>query len=144
MIKQQIQDQMKEAMRSHDKVKLETLRYVLSQIKYREIEKRDTLTDEEEIEVLTREVKKRRDAIELFRKSGREVLVVEEEVKLTVITALLPAQMSAEEIQKIVTAAVAKVGKNNMGLVMKEIMSQVKGKADGKLVSGLVKRSLSN
>ncbi len=142
MLKNQIMDQMKTAMRSRDAVALETLRYVLSQIKYGEIDKHRELTEEETLGVLSNEVKKRKDAIKLFKDSGRDQLVSEEEVKLKVITSLLPEQMSAAEIEKLVDAAVAKVGKGNIGAVMKELMPQVRGRADGSLVNEIVKQKI--
>jgi uncharacterized protein len=144
MIKQQITDQIKDAMRSHDAVKLETLRFILSQIKYVEIDKHQELNDEAIIGVISNEVKKRRDAIKLFKDSGRDQLVSEEEEKLVTIMQFLPEQMSREEVEKLVDEAIAKVGTSNMGLVMKELMPQVKGKADGSMVSEVVKSKLQS
>lgn len=143
MIMQQIQDQIKDAMRAKDSVKLETLRYILSGIKYVQIEKQRDLTDEEILDVLAKEVKKRKDAIELFRSSGRDGLVLEEETKLSFIMGFLPAQLPREDVEKIVDAVIAKIGKENMGMVIKEVMVQVKGKADGKMVSQLVRERLA-
>jgi len=142
MIRDKITQQVKDAMRAKDAVKLETLRFVLSGIKYVEIEKQRELTDAEIIDVLGKEVKKRKEAIELFRSSGRTELVSEEEGKLVFIISLLPEQMSREEVEAAVDAAIAKVGKDNMGLIMKELMPTVKGKADGKLVSDIVKERM--
>lgn len=133
---------MKDAMRARDKMTLETLRYALSQIKYVEIEKRRELTEDEILGILGNEVKKRREAIKLFKDSGRDQLVTEEEEKLKVITSLLPAQMDREEIEKLVDEAIAKVGKGNLGAVMRELMPKVKGKADGSLVSEIVKKKI--
>jgi uncharacterized protein len=144
MIKQHITDQIKDAMRSHDARKLETLRFLLSQIKYVEIDKREELSDEAIIGVIANEVKKRKDAIKLFKDSGRDELVREEEEKLVTIMQFLPEQMSREEVEKLVDAAIAKVGTGNMGLVMKELMPQVKGKADGSMVSEVVKAKLQS
>ena len=138
-----IQNQIKDAMRAKDSVQLETLRYVLSTIKYVQIEKQRELTDEEIIEVLGKEVKKRKEAIDLFRKSGRDVLVTEEEQKLVFISRLLPEQLSQDEVTKVVGEVVASVGKENMGMVMKEVMARVKGKADGKMVSDIVRAQLA-
>lgn len=142
MLKDQITEQIKTAMRERNTLSLETLRFVLSQIKYAEIEKRRELTEDEIIGVLSGEVKKRRDAIKLFADSGREQLVTEEEAKLKVITSLLPEQMTAQEIETLVDAAVAKVGKGNLGAVMKELMPQVRGRADGAIVSAIVKQKI--
>jgi uncharacterized protein len=143
MIMQQIQDQIKDAMRAKDSVQLETLRYILSGIKYVQIEKQRDLTDDEILDVLAKEVKKRKDAIELFQKSGRDGLVQEEETKLQYIKALLPAQLPREVVEKIVDEVIARSGKENMGVVIKEVMAQVKGKADGRMVSDLVREKLA-
>lgn len=144
MIMQTIRDQIKDAMRAKDAVKLDTLRYVLSTLKYVEIEKQRELTDEEAIDALSREVKKRKDAIELFRNSGRSELVTEEEAKLAVIMTLLPAQMTSDEVSVIVDDVIATTGKENMGMVMKEVMARVKGKTDGKMVSDIVKSKMAS
>lgn len=143
MIKQTIVDQIKDAMRAHRQMELGTLRYILSQIKYKEIDKKRELHEDEVIDVLSSEVKKRRDAIKLFKDSGRDELVTEEEKKLVVITSLLPAQMSEEEVASLVELAIQKVGRENMGLVIKEVIPQVKGRADGSMVSRLVKEKMS-
>lgn len=143
MIKQTITSQMKDAMRARDAVKLETLRYVLSQIKYSEIDKKRDLTDDEIIGVLANEVKKRKEAIKLFADSGRDQLVSEEEVKLGTITSLLPEQLSQEEVERIVDEAILKVGKANMGMIMKEVSPQTRGRADGSMVSAIVKERMS-
>lgn len=143
MIMQTIQSQMKDAMRAKDAMKLDTLRYALSQIKYVQIEKQRDLDDDEIIDVLSKEVKKRREAIDLFGKSGREGLVIEENAKLAVLLQLLPAELPAEDIEKVVDEVVSRLGKENMGMVMKEVMAQVKGKADGKMVSDIVRQKLA-
>ncbi len=143
-IQQTIQSQLKDAMRARDAVKLETLRYVLSELKYSQIEKQHELSDEEAIEVLSREVKKRKDAIELFHNSGREELVTEEKAKLEFITTLLPEQLSEEAIATVVDEVIASVGKENMGMVMKEVMAKLKGKADGCSVSQIVQTKMKS
>lgn len=144
MIKQTIQAQLKEAMRAKNSLKLDTLRFILSELKYKEIDVQHELSDEEILEVMSREVKKRRDAIELFKNSGRDVLVKEEEVKLAIILEFLPVQMVPEQIEEVVDRAISKLGKENMGAIMREIMPEVKGKADGKLVSQIVQKKLSS
>jgi uncharacterized protein YqeY len=142
MIKQTIMSEMKDAMRAHDSVKLETLRYILSQIKYSEIDKKRELTDDENIAVLANEVKKRKEAISLFASSGRDQLVTEEQQKLETITSLLPAQLTRDEIEVIIDEAISRVGKANMGAVMKEVTPQTRGRADGSLVSEIVKAKI--
>lgn len=137
-----IQNQLKDAMRAKDAVKLETLRYVLSELKYSQIAKQHELSDEEATDVLSKEVKKRKDAVELFRNSGRLELVEQEEAKLVHITALLPEQLSEEVVAAIVDEVIAAEGKSNMGAVMKGVMARVKGKADGRMISTLVQTKL--
>lgn len=137
-----IQNQLKDAMRAKDAVKLETLRYVLSELKYSQIAKQHELSDEEATDVLSKEVKKRKDAVELFRNSGRLELVEQEEAKLIHITALLPEQLSEEVVAAIVDEVIAAEGKSNMGAVMKGVMARVKGKADGRMISTLVQTKL--
>ncbi len=137
-----IQNQLKDAMRAKDAVKLETLRYVLSELKYSQIAKQHELSDEEATDVLSKEVKKRKDAVELFRNSGRLELVEQEEAKLVHITALLPEQLSEEVVAAIVDEVIATEGKSNMGAVMKGVMARVKGKADGRMISTLVQAKL--
>lgn len=143
MIKAAIQEQLKTAMRTKNTLALDALRYSLSEIKYVEIDKKRELTDEEIIDVLVREVKKREDAIKLFKDSGRMQLVEEEEEKLSTIRALLPEQLSKEEVEKLVDEAISQAKSPNMGEVMRVLMPKVKGRADGKLVSALVKDKLS-
>lgn len=143
MLMQTIREQIKDAMREKATVKLDTLRYILSTLKYVEIEKQRELTDEEIIETVGKEVKKRRDAIELFKSSGRTTLVIEEEEKLAIIMTLLPAQMSEAEVSAVVDEVIAHVGTANMGLLMKEVLSKVKGKADGRTVSDIVKKKVT-
>ncbi len=141
-IQKTIQDQLKDAMRARDAVKLETLRYILSELKYSQIEKQRELTDEESIEVLAREVKKRRDAIDLFKNSGRDQLVAEETTKLAFITVLLPEQLSSAELEAVIDEVIQTIGKGNMGAIIKEVMARVKGKAEGKVVSSIVQEKL--
>lgn len=144
MIKAQIQSQLKDAMKARDSVKLETLRFLLSELKYAEIALQHELTEEEELQVLAKEVKKRTDAVELFKNSGRDQLVIEEEAKLVIIRTFLPAQLSSQEIEVIVDQVMAEVSDHSFGALMKEVISRTKGKADGKEISTLVKAKLGN
>lgn len=141
MLRENIQEQMKQAMRDRDQVRLEAIRFLWSEIKNVEIDAKHELSDEEILEVAGREVKKRRDVIDQMKSGGREELVGEEEAKLKVIMEFMPEQMSREEIEKIVGEVVSG-GAADFGAVMKEVMPRVKGKADGKLVSEVVKTKL--
>jgi uncharacterized protein YqeY len=142
MLRQRITDQLKEAMKAKDKTRLEALRYLLSLVKNKEIDKKGELTDEEIVTVAQSEIKKRKEAIELFRKGGREELVTEEEEKLKVLAEFLPEQMSKEEIERKVDEIISG-GTKDFGAVMKAVMGEIKGKADGKLVSEVVRERLA-
>ncbi len=142
MIKTILTDKMKTAMRAHDALTLETLRYVLSTLKYVEIEKQRPLTDEEEIQALASEVKKRNDAIKLFMDSGRLEVVEEEKKKLAVIKELLPAELTEAEVTAIIDETLATLEDKSFGNVMRALMPKVRGKADGNMVNRIVKEKL--
>lgn len=136
-----------EALKAGEKEKVTVLRGLKSDIKYRQIEKKDTLTDEEVTEVVSSFAKKCRDSIEEFKKGNREDLVKKTEFELDVIAKYLPEQLSEEKIREIIKAAIKESGADSpqkMGLVMKIVMPQIKGKADGKLVSKIALELLAN
>lgn len=111
-----------------------------------ELEKESLLTEEEVLEVVSYEAKKRRESILEFGKGGRNDLVEKEKKELAIIEAYLPKQLSEEEIRKLVDEAVKKTGakeQKDMGKVMAELMPKTKGKADGSLVSRIVKESMA-
>ncbi len=142
---EKINSHIKEAMKGGDSFKVGTLRMVVSAIQNREIEKRakssDPLTEEEIIEVLRREVKKRRESIEIYGSAGRGDLKEKEELELKVIQAYLPAELTEEEIEKIVVQVMSG-GERELGKIMKAVKEQTLGRADGKLVSEIVKKHL--
>ena len=136
-----------EALKAGEKEKVTVLRGLKSDIKYRQIEKKDTLTDEEVTEVVSSFAKKCRDSIEEFKKGNREDLVKKTEFELDVIAKYLPEQLSEEKLREIIKAAIEESGADSpqkMGLVMKIVMPQIKGKADGKLVSKIALELLAN
>jgi uncharacterized protein YqeY len=137
-----IQNQIKEAMRAREVVRLEALRYVWSRIKELEIDKKSDLNQEEVMAVITKEVKSRKEAIEQFAGAGREDLVSQEEEKLVFLTDLLPEMMSKEEVEKVVDEVIAG-GITDFGAVMGQVMAKIKGKAEGKIISELVREKLS-
>ncbi len=136
----------KDAMRSKDGTRLDTLRMVKSDLNYAMIEKKiETPSDADVLAVIQKAVKKRRDAIEGFEKGGRADLAAKEKAELAILTAYLPQQMTRAELEQIVKAVIAEIGassKADMGKVMKAVMPQVSGKADGKMVSEVVAGSL--
>ena len=132
-------------MKGGDSFKVGTLRMVVSSIKNREIEKRakssDPLTEEEIMEVLRREVKKRRESIEIYGSAGRGDLKEKEELELKVIQSYLPAELTKEEVEHIVAEAMAG-GEKEFGKIMKAVKEVIGGRADGKLVSEIIKKHL--
>ena len=143
---QKISDDMKIAMKSGDKLKLETLRSVRAQMI--ELTKRGTgteITPEEEISALLAAAKKRKEAIELYRKAGREELAHQEEQELEIINSYLPKQMSREEAEAVITGIITQSGASSakdFGKVMPLAMKELKGKIDGKVVQEIVKQKL--
>lgn len=140
-----IGEEVSSAMKSGKSLEVETLRMLLAALKNREIEKRGKgggdLTDEEVIEVIGREVKKRREAAEIFAKSNRSDLAGKENKEIEILSRYLPPQMSKEEIEAVVGAIIQK-GAGDFGAVMKEAMRELKGKADGKTVGEIIKSKL--
>ena len=147
-IKEQLQSDLTEAIRSRNEIVLGTIRMVLTSIRNEEVSGKEerTLEDAEIITVLTREAKKRREAAEAFADAGRADKAELEKAEGEVIAKYLPAQMSEDDVKKLVAAAIAQsgaAGPGDMGKVMGILKPQVAGKADGGLVSGLVKAALA-
>ncbi len=147
-IKEQLQSDLTEAIRSRNEIVSGTIRMVLTSIRNEEVSGKEerTLVDAEIITVLTREGKKRREAAEAFADAGRADKAELEKAEGEVIAKYLPAQMSEDDVKKLVAAAIAQsgaAGPGDIGKVMGILKPQVAGKADGGLVSGLVKVALS-
>ena len=139
---EQIELDFKTALKEKQVLKLSLLRMLKSALKNEEIAKKQaTLSDEEVIAVLRRELKKRQDSIIAFEAAARNDLAAQEKAEAEIIDAYLPALMSEADISKIVSAIIAS-GVNNFGQVMKEVMLQSKGQADGQIVQKLVKAQL--
>lgn len=133
------------SMKAGDKAKLSALRMLLSAVKYKEVDLKRVLIDEEVHQVVGTLVRQRLDSIEQFRQGGREDLAKKEEDEITVLKAYLPPQLGADELRAIIRKAASDagaVGMKDMGKLMKEVMPKVKGKADGKLVNDIVKEVL--
>ena len=146
---EQIRSELKEAQKAQDSFKVGTLRYILSAIHNAEIEKGkgETLTEEELVTILQKQAKQRRESIEAYEEGGRADLAEKEQKELGIIESYLPEQMGEEEIAKLVEEAISETGASgpqDMGKVMGALMPKVKGKADGSLVSRLVKENLSS
>ncbi len=141
-----INEDIKQALKAGEKEKLTVLRGLKSDLKYKQIEKGDDLTDDDVIAVLSSVAKKRRESIEQFQKGGREDLVEKEKAELAVITSYLPEQLSEEQLRGLISQAITESGADSpqkIGLVMKLVMPKVKGKADGKLVNKLAMEILA-
>jgi len=139
-------EDLKSAMKSGDKVRLETVRLLRAQLKDVVIEKQRALEPEEEIAVLSSAAKKRREAIEAYRNAERPDLLDQETAELAIISEYLPKALSAEELAEVVDAAIREVGatsSKDFGKVMGKVMPQVKGRADGKQVQQIVRERLS-
>ena len=158
MLKKTIEDQIKEAMKARDEVKLSTLRMLISSIRNREIEKRaklvkggaegainslSQLNDEETLDAIRSEVKKRRDAIAEYEKANRPELAQKEKGELAILQTYLPAELSDEEIEKLLQPLVAGASEKDFGRVMGAAMKAVSGRASGDRVFVAVKRLLA-
>ncbi len=141
-LRQNIENKMKEALRSKDTETLSLFRLLLNSIKNTEIERKQELTDEEVITVLEKEAKQRRDSITEYEKGNRQDLADKEKKELEVIESFLPEKMTEEEIRSIVKEKIASMPEANFGQAMGLIMSELKGKADGGLVQRVVKKEL--
>jgi uncharacterized protein YqeY len=137
---------MRAAMKAGDAKRVSTLRMAMAAAHNRQIELGHELTDAEVVEVLDRQVKQRRESIELFRAGGRPELADAEETEILILREFLPEPLSAEELERLARDAVAATGASgpaDMGKVMGALVPHTKGRADGKEVSDLVRRLLS-
>ena len=144
-LSEQIMSDMKEAMKARDKVRLNTVRMIKSALMNEKIKAGHDLTAEEELTVLSREKKQREESIEEFTKANRKDLADETKQELAIVESYLPKQMTQEELNKAVSSAIAEVnaqGKSDFGKVMKVLMPKIKGKADGKAASDVVRKQL--
>ena len=145
-LKDSIQEALKGALKRQQRVEVSTLRLLLSEIKYAEIAQQKPADDNKVLDVITREVKRRRESIQAFQKGNRSDLVAQEEAELAILMSYLPEQMSRAEIVaavRQVVDAVGAEGPSDKGKVMSQLMPQLKGKADGKEVSEIVSELLA-
>jgi len=145
-LKENVREALKRALKQHHKVEVSTLRLLLSEIKNAEIAQQKSADDNKVLDVITKEVKRRRESIEAFKQGNRSDLVAQEEAELAILMSYLPEQMSQEEIiatvRQVIDAVEAK-GPSDKGKVMSQLMPQLKGKADGKEVSDIVTELLA-
>ena len=147
-LKEKLQNDLTEAMRARDEVRSSTIRMVLTAIKNEEVSGKEArnLSDAEVITVLSREAKKRREAAEAFEQAGANDRAANEKAEGVIIAEYLPAQLSEAELKDLIASAIAETGATGpqqMGLVMKSIQPKIAGRADGGIVSSLVKAALS-
>lgn len=145
-LKERLDQDLKTAMRDKDALKLSVVRMLKSAVKYKEIELLKPLDDAGVQAVIGSEVKRRRDAVEQYRAGNRPDLAEKEEAEIRILQGWLPQQLSADELRAKVEEAVKKVGAQgpkDMGAVMKALLPEVQGRAEGKAVSDMVKERLS-
>jgi uncharacterized protein YqeY len=145
-LKDRIQQALRGALKGQQRIEVSTLRLLLSEIKYAEIAQQKPADDNKVLDVITKEVKRRRESIEAFRQGNRSDLVAQEEAELAVLMSYLPEQMSRAEIMAAARQAVDAVGAKgpgDKGKIMSQLMPQLKGKADGKEVSEIVSELLA-
>ena len=145
-VEKQLLEDMKLAMKSGNKIELDTIRMLRAQLKSASIDKKDELDEAEVAQVLHKEAKKRKEAIEMYHRGNRQDLVKKEESELIIISKYLPEQLSEKDLDDIITTAIEALnvtGEKDIGRIMGDVMPRVKGKADGKLVQQKVKEHLA-
>ena len=145
-IRERLDEDLKVAMRERDSLRMNTIRGLKSAVKYREIELMKTLDDGGILGVVASEIKRRKDAVEQYQAGNRPDLVEKEEAESRILQSYLPQQLSAAELAAKGDEVIAQVGAQgpkDMGAVMKALLPQVQGRADGKAVSELVKQRLA-
>ena len=142
----ELESELEQAMKERDTVRRDALRLILSSLRSAEKELQRPLQDEEELQVLQRERKKRIEAVDAFRSAGREAQAEAEEAELEVLEEFMPEPLSEEELEEIVDDAIAETGATSLrdlGRVMADVMPQIAGRADGSAVSQLVREKLA-
>ena len=145
-LRERLDEDLKSAMRAKDSLRMNTVRGLKSAIKYREIELMKPLDDAGILGVVATEIKRRRDSVEQYRAGNRADLADKEEAEIKLLQEFLPQQLTREEVEAKVAEAITRVGAQgpkDMGAVMKALLPDVQGRADGKVVSELVKQRLA-
>ena len=144
-LKEQLNEDMKQAMRAKDKNRLSAIRMVRGAVRDREINSQVELDDDGVLEVIASQIKKRKDALEQLRKSDRDDLVEVETAQINTLQEFLPAQLSPAEIEVVVTEVIEELGATSMrdmGKVMGKLVPQLRGKADNSVISQIVRQKL--
>jgi hypothetical protein len=145
MIRQEITKKIGEAMKAGDRVRLETLKLLSSALNYEFISKQHELSEDEELSVVRREAKKRREAIDIYEKAGEKERVEKEKRELMILREYLPPEMSDDEIEKLVNEAITETGAasiKDMGKVIGLVKAKTKGAADGAVIANMVREKL--
>jgi uncharacterized protein YqeY len=145
-LREKLDEDLKSAMRAKDSLRMNTVRALKSAIKYREIELMKPLDDAGILGVVATEIKRRRDSVEQYRAGNRADLADKEDAEIRILQEFLPQQLSATELEAKVVEAIGRVGAKgpkDMGAVMKALLPDIQGRADGKVVSELVKQRLA-
>ncbi|CEH33196.1 GatB/YqeY domain-containing protein [Romboutsia lituseburensis] len=144
-LKQKLQEDLKSSMKNKDTVRKSVVTLIRASIKQYEVDNRVELDDEDIIDIISKQMKQRRDSLEEFAKANRQDLVSETESEIEVLKEYLPQQLSEEELNKIVKETISELGATSMkdmGKIMSAMMPKVKGRADGKQINELVKANL--
>jgi len=145
-LEERLVEEMKQALKSNDKLRLSTIRMIRSALKNKEIELRKKLEDEDVVKVIQAMVRKGEESVEQFQTGGRMDLVEKEKKEIGILKSFLPQPLSQEEILKIIDQSIQETEASSLkdiGKVMKSVMPKIGGKADGKLINQLVKEKLS-
>jgi len=145
-LKEKLMEDLKDAMKNHNEVKKNTVTMIRASIKQIEVDKRVELEDNEIIDIISKEAKKRKDALAEFEKAGREDLIAQTNEELLIIKEYLPEELSIEELTSIIEETIKEVGAEtmkDMGKVMQAVKAKTAGRADGKTINEIVKSKLS-
>lgn len=145
-LKERLMSDLKDAMREGDQRRKDAIRMIRAAIKNREIERQQEIGDEEVLEIIAQEVKRRKEALEMFEKAGRDDLVEKEKAQLEVLLSYMPEQLSREEIEKVVQDIVDEMNATSirqLGPVMGKAMAELKGRAEGSVVNEVAREILS-
>lgn len=144
-IKDQLMQDLKEAMKNKEDVRKSVITLIRAAVKQREVDERVELNEEQVQDIIAKQLKQRRDSLEEFKKAGREDLIEQTQKEIEIITTYLPAQLSIEEIETLVDEAIAETGATSvkdMGKIMSVLNPKTKGRADGKVVNEVVRKKL--
>lgn len=144
-LKDKLMEDLKDSMRNKDVIKKNTITMIRAAIKQKEVDDRSEITEEDIIDIISKQLKEKRGAIEDFKKGNRQDLVDLTEKEIDILLEYLPKQLSEEELEKIVAEAIKETNATSMkdiGMIMKTVMPKVKGRADGNMVNNIIKKIL--